>query len=199
MYVLTAGHVLPTETELMGMKVTQTSITIENHPATIYKINETFDLGLVVLNGNVLKHHYTGQLAKSVQLGDLIVGAGYPNGAFKAIHAGHIAGQDLDEDLKGYIKRNEDAKKEYTLVNDLYDIFGISQYTVIDSHITPGNSGGGVYVFENGQPKLAGLLHVKYTRKDGLSGITHPLVLEGFVNDTPISDELLGEKNGQQK
>lgn len=199
MYVLTAAHVLPTETELMGMKVTQTSITIENHPAEIYKINETFDLGLVVLNGNVLKHHYTGRLAKKVQLGDLIVGAGYPSGAFKTIHAGHIAGQDLDEDLKRIIGRSDEAKQEYTLVNDLYDIFGISQYTVIDSHITPGNSGGGIYVFENGEPKLAGLLHVKYIRKDGLSGITHPLVLKGFVDDTPIGDELLGEKNGQQK
>ncbi len=194
MYILTAHHVLPTEKELFGMKVLKTRITIENHPAEIYKINETFDLGLLRLNGHFLEHDYTGTLAKKINVGDLIAGAGYPSGAFKAFHTGHIAGQDLDEDLKNFIEKYEDIKKEYTLVNDLYDIFGIPQYTVVDTHITPGNSGGGVYVFENGEPKLAGLMHVGYLRKEGLKGISHPLVLKGFVDDTPIGDELLGKK-----
>lgn len=195
MYILTADHVLPTETELWGMKVVQTRITVENHPAEIYKRNETFDLGLLKLNGKFLEHHYTGTLAKKIQVGDLIAGAGYPNGAFKAFHAGHVAGQDLDEDSKKFIEKDKDAKNMYTLINDIYDIFGIPQYTVVDTHITPGNSGGGVYVFEKGEPKLAGLMHVKYTYKEGLKGISHPIVLTGFVKGTPIGDELLGKRN----
>ncbi|MBU0470025.1 MAG: serine protease [Nanoarchaeota archaeon] len=189
-YILTAYHVLPTQKELLGMKVLETKITVENHPAEIVKLNKTFDLGMIKLNGNFLNRECKIKLAEKTKVGDLIAGAGYPRGEGKAFYAGHVAGEDLAEGIEKYIKRNEEANNEYTRIRDIYDIFGIPNFVVLDVHLTPGNSGGEICVFENGQPKLSGLVHIGYRNKEGLKGITPTPVLEGFLYNTAIADEM---------
>ncbi len=200
-YILTANHIIPSEEEECGSlffmvicsKADMSSVkySVDNFPAKVYKQNKTFDLALLEMESNPLPYTFKGKLAQSIDVGDLVAGAGFSRGESKMLHTGYVAGQDLLEALKD--REEKEAKDIYGLVNDLNDIFDVPVYIVLDTHISPGDSGSGVYVLNQGVPELAGLAHVKF-RKDGLGGITPLKVLRGFVDDTPIGDELLGGK-----
>ncbi|MEK6899810.1 MAG: hypothetical protein AABX05_01675, partial [Nanoarchaeota archaeon] len=75
-YVLTAAHVfLPEDEEDYSLQIG--NIYVSGKPAKVVKTNETFDLGLLVVE-EVLPYHFSGKMAKEVNIGDLIAGAGFP-------------------------------------------------------------------------------------------------------------------------
>ncbi len=197
-YILTAGHIVPTKEQICiptgwftqeCYKVLKKKMTVEGHPVEVVKHNKTFDIALIRLSGKFLKHHFTGKLAGDLEVGDKIVGAGYPHGEWKSFHSGYVVGEDIGEGLEDFAEDSEEAKKEIIQIKDIHEVFGAPRFVVLDISISPGDSGSGLYALKNGVPELAALVQVIYY-KEGQKGITPPQVLRGFVYGTDIADEL---------
>lgn len=198
-YILTAGHLLPTKEQVCVStgfftqkcyKVLKKRMTVEGHSAKVVKHNETFDLGLIKLSGKFLKHHFTGKLAGDLEVGDIVIGAGYTRGDWKSFHSGYVVGEDVGEGLEDFIEEFPEAKKEWVKIKDLYDIFEVPCYVALNTGIDLGDSGSGLYALRNRIPELASIVQVKYPYKEGQSGGVSPRVLRGFVYGTAIADEL---------
>ena len=198
-YILTAGHLVPTKEEIClstgfftqeCYKVLKKKMIVEGHTAEVVKHNETFDLALIKLSGKYLGHHFAGKLAESMEVGNKIVGAGYPSGEWKSLRSGYVLGEDVGEGLEDIAGREPEAKKELIRIKDLHDIFEVPSYVVLDMSITPGDSGSGLYVLKDGVPELASIVQVIYNYKEGQKGVVSTKVLRGFVYGTDIADEL---------
>jgi|SRR3989344_3095836 len=88
-YILTAEHITANQTygcEEEGsskkyIKVKDGSITIAGFSANVVKENEEADLALLKVEGNIADATpYQGKIASEVNLGDLVIGTGYPDG-----------------------------------------------------------------------------------------------------------------------
>ena len=102
---------------------------------------------------------------EDIDVGNYVLGAGFPAGGQKTYFSGFVSSFDERD--------------------------GIPVHTVIDTSISPGNSGSGVFILEDGKPHLAGIVQVYYTRKTGQAGMSPLSYLRNFIKDTPLEDEYL--------
>ena len=165
MYVLTADHVLPSSTGLEDdKKIANSKVTIVGMDTEIYKRDVKKDLALLKLEYSFLTP-FKGKLAEKQEIGDYVLGSGFPIGKPKLLYTGVISG-----------KRKEQ---------------NVDLYTMVDANINYGDSGGGVFVLEEGKPFLAGLILVKYKELSGVGGMTPISHLREFLKGTPLEDEYL--------
>lgn len=169
-YVLTAAHVIPGDT-VQEMEVIGKKIIIDlKYEAKIEKRDDYFDLALLKVSckDNRCLKPYSNGLANKVEIGDVVVGAGFPMGGEETLFHGFVAGYE--------------AK------------LGEIRYTNIDASSSSGDSGAPVLKITRNSVKnlsLIGLVHVKYSgvnrlmEKSGLAGITLLERLEEFLKDSP--------------
>lgn len=163
-YVLTANHVLPSEgNELYNLE--KAYVKVNGFPAEIIKMDEQSDLALLKLKGQI-PTPFTGKLAEDIELGDYVIGAGYP----------------LYDDLVLYFGRVSSKSK------------GESFYIYVDGHINSGCSGGPTFVLNRGIPYLAGINAIGFTNKPGISGIVSLEKIEKFLQGTPVHNDYVLEK-----
>jgi S1-C subfamily serine protease len=173
-YVVTANHVLPmADGSYLGIDIKNKRVRVGKWDGQVVKRNHLFDLGLIRLNGN-LGYHFRGKVAESSEEGDYLMGHGFPEGEFGALFEGRLVARDVGDSVN----------------QDIYQVFDTPLFMVADIHLTPGDSGGGIYVFDKGKPELAGLVQVGYKNKEGLKGMSPTEVLRGFLEDTPLEHYL---------
>lgn len=87
-YILTAEHITVNqsyqcdeESPEKHVKVKGGSITVSGFSATVVKESEKADLALLKIEGNIADASpYNGKIASQVNLGDVVIGTGYPGG-----------------------------------------------------------------------------------------------------------------------
>ncbi len=136
-YVLTATHVLPEFMQVIDHDeqiITTYEVLVQGQKADVIKKDQEKDLALLKLEHCSKKEGclkpYTGTVANQINVGDAVVGAGYPTGEF-TLFSGFVSGRTVYEN------------KELAL---------------IDANISGGNSGSPVFVFQKGKPLLAGIV-----------------------------------------
>jgi len=103
---------------------------------------------------------FSGSFAEDSEIGDYVIGVGYPGvGLGKKIWYGHITNPDLQGSL------------------------------LAEGMMYPGQSGGGVYTFDMGEPKLVGLNEFKVIGKDGINGLVSPKTIKRFLINTPLAND----------
>ncbi|MBU0457308.1 MAG: serine protease [Nanoarchaeota archaeon] len=162
-YVITANHVLPPKEIENGILLEQT-VTAGEIEGEVIKRNEGIDLALLKLTGGKFMP-YTRKFAQDTNIGDYVIGAGFPSGGQKILFKGFISSYDIRDE--------------------------VPVHTVIDSSISPGDSGSGTYILQNGKAHLAGIVQVYYLNKRGQAGMSPLSYLRNFVKDTDIEDEYL--------
>ncbi len=167
-YVLTAEHCCPPEETFEGKQILGPKISVDNHYAEVVKKNRDYDLALLKLSTGNLSY-FNGKIAESVEIGEIIAGASFPQNLFETLFKGHVAAKDHSEAAG-------------LLDNEIR--------TVFDGHIDMGSSGAGVYVFQGNQMFLVGVVQGTY-HSDGLRGMAPVLHLREFFKNSDLEDEYL--------
>lgn len=175
-YVLTAAHlILPPVGEYPQGTVIRSELKVEEYAATILKQDFQKDLALLKVEDCFgCLAYFKGQLAKKVEISDVIAGVGFKLGD-KGLFLGYISGES-----------NEPLK-----------------ITLLNTSISSGDSGSSVFVFEEGKPYLAGVMRAAKVNPEigytGTAGMTPLEDLREFLTGVEGLEEYLGTEVKHEK
>ncbi len=136
-----------------------------------FKNDPEVDLALLVMSEKH-PHPFTGRIAGEMPLGSYLLGVGYPF-------------YDKPTLLEGRINTTPFPEEEYR---------GIQ---IIEGMINQGESGGGLYLFQQGKPFLAGIINSYFDGDENtgqvmrIGAVVHVEKVRHFLESTPVADDYL--------